>query len=136
MTEEQIQQKYIELQLLDQQIKQIQEQMMALDTQILEMQKLTESLDEIKKIKKGSEIFVPLGSGIFVKANLQDTKEVLMNVGSDVSVKKTIPDSKEVIKNQIEQMQNLMKQLGDALQQAAIQTQALQQEITESTKKK
>lgn len=134
--QEQIQQKYIELQLLNQQIQQIQEQMTSLETQILEMQNLTKSLDEVKKIKKGSEIFVPLGAGIFVKANLQDSKEVLMNVGADVSVKKTIPDSKEVVKTQIEQMKNLMEQLEGALQKAAIQSQALQQEIAESTKKK
>ena len=128
-----LQQRYMELQLLDQQIKQTQQQLGLLEQQIAELAGLEENLDEIEKVKTDSEIFAPLGQGVFIKASIKDNKEVLMNVGPNIHVKKKIPEAIEVIKAQKEELQNITKQIENSLQQAGLQEMLLQEELQKST---
>lgn len=131
--EQKLQQKYIELQLLDQQIKQIQQQLVLLEQQISDLTILEESLNEIKKVELNSEILAPLGAGVFIKASIKDNKEVLMNVGSNINVKKKIPDAIEIVKAQKEELQNIIRQTENELQKAGVQGMLLQEELQKAT---
>lgn len=121
--------KYLELQVLDQQVKQVNQQMINLDTQLLELQKLEENLDDLSQTKKDTEILVAFGGGVFSKAELKDNNTVLMNVGADIIVEKDIPSSKKVIRHQIDQIKDVLQQLEQEFNILAMNSQILQQDM-------
>jgi prefoldin alpha subunit len=129
MEEEQkklLQQKYLELQLIDQQAKQLQKQLQSLDEQLLELLSLQQSLDELKEMKIGTQILVPVGNGIFTKADLKDNKELIVNVGANTTVKKSIADTKNMLKNQEEEINNLKEKLTKELEKVVLTAQDLE----------
>lgn len=123
------QRKLIELQLLDQTTKQIEQNLVNIESQINELRKLTESLDEVKKVKESTEIFVPIGAGVFTKAQLKESKEVLINVGSGVVVKKSFDDAKEIVEKQTKEMEELFSQNQAEFNRVIIEIEALRKQI-------
>jgi len=81
--EKKAQEMYMQFQMLDQNIKQLQRQFEMITNQLIELSVTSSSLDEFNKIDNGKEVFVPLSSGIFAKANIKDTSELLVNVGAN-----------------------------------------------------
>lgn len=124
-----INEKYLELQILEHQLKQVNQQILNLDNQLLELQRIGDNLDDLNKAKKDTELLVALGGGVFSKAELKDNKSVLMNVGANIVVEKDIPSSKRVISNQIGQIKDVVKQLEQEFQILAVNSQAVQQEL-------
>lgn len=121
--------KYLELQILEHQLKQVNQQILNLDNQLLELQRIEDNLDDLTKAKKNTEMLVALGGGVFSKAELKDNRSVLMNVGSNIVVEKDIPSSKKVVNNQIDQIKDVVKQLEQEFQVLAVNSQAMQQEL-------
>ena len=97
--------------MIDQHVKQLQKQLEMVTNQLIELASTNNSLDEFKKIEIGKEIFVPLSSGIFVKAGIKETSELLVNIGASVAVKKDIASTKKLIQNQIEELEKIQKQM-------------------------
>lgn len=132
MSEEEIQRKYLELQLIEKQIKQIQQQMQFMEQQLLELNSLSNSVEEITKVKPKTEILVPLGAGVYTKAELKDNKDFIMNVGADITTTKSAKESISIIENQIAQLKALLEQLSAELENAAIAGHKLQGELQEA----
>ncbi|MDD5133399.1 MAG: prefoldin subunit alpha [Candidatus Nanoarchaeia archaeon] len=124
-----LQQKYIELQMLDQQIKQVQQQHSILQQQVEELMRLDIDLDDLTKVKENSKAFFPLSAGVFVEGSINNTKELLINVGADVSVKKTIPEAKSLIQEQIKELQEALMNIDNNLKFADLKAHELQEEI-------
>lgn len=127
--QKELNEKYIELQIIEQQLKQVNQQLLNLDSQFLELQRIKDNLDDITKTKKNTELLVALGGGVFSKAELKDNKTVLVNVGANTVVEKDIPSSKELISNQINQVKDVVKQLEQEFQILAANSQFLQQDL-------
>ncbi len=126
---EKAEQIYMQLQMLQQQIKQIQQQMEAVEQHLMEATVAKHSIDELKNTKIGSEILVPVTSGIFVKATLLDSSEVLMNVGSKTVVAKGMDKAKELIQSQLTEMKEVQQKMGNDLQEMIMQARMLEQEM-------
>ncbi|PIN79844.1 prefoldin subunit alpha [Candidatus Woesearchaeota archaeon CG10_big_fil_rev_8_21_14_0_10_34_8] len=95
-----LQEKYMEYQMIEEQTKQMNEQLQTFEKQIEELDSIKEALKSIKDTKAGTELFVPISSGIFIKAEIKETKELLVNVGDNVIVPKTIDDAVKLVKKQ------------------------------------
>tara|TARA_Y100000034_G_scaffold49440_1_gene61156 strand:+ start:1217 stop:1627 length:411 start_codon:yes stop_codon:yes gene_type:complete len=126
---EQAQQKYIEVQVLEQQLKQNQRNLEIMNQQLLELNAIEQSLIELKKTKKGQEMLVPLGSGIFVKSELKDNNEILTNVGADVVISKTSAEAKTFIKKQTEFVTGMISKTEKEMQSAVVKYQELKEEL-------
>ncbi|MBS3145325.1 prefoldin subunit alpha [Candidatus Woesearchaeota archaeon] len=124
-----IQRKYIEIQTKEHQIQKAQEQLINISHHIQELIKIEVALDEIKKTKKGTEMLVPLGSGIFARADLKDNNELLLGVGSKVHVSKDIDETKKIISNQIRNMEDLAMEVEHGLLDISDQVQIIQQDL-------
>lgn len=94
------QNKYIQMQMIDQQIKQVQQYLQTFDQQLVEIRNVIASLKDLEKLKKGDQILAPLASGIFVKAKLEENKEVRVNVGSGTVVTQSISQAVEMLQGQ------------------------------------
>ena len=127
--EEKMQKMYLEFQVLDQQIKQLEKQSTALNNQLMELMATNQSLEDMKKIDNGTEILVPLSSGIYAKAELKDNENFIVNVGSNVTLNKDVEATKKVIENQIEELQKLQKNLAEELQTTTTKAALLEKEI-------
>lgn len=133
MTDEQkeAQQKHIEMHLLDQQIKQVQKQLQLLEQQILELNATKDALDDFAAIKPGTEILVPISSGIFVKGQIKDNKELTVNVGANVAVNKSIPETKKLLEEQLEEIKKFQQELILNLQKLGLKAQEIEKELTQ-----
>tara|TARA_B100001964_G_C14256002_1_gene612469 strand:- start:3390 stop:3818 length:429 start_codon:yes stop_codon:yes gene_type:complete len=127
--EEGLQKLYMEFQVLSQQIKQLENQNTALENQLMELMVTNQSLEDMNKTEQGTEIMVPLSNGIYAKAEIKDSKNFIVNVGSNVALKKDLSSTKKLIETQIDEIQNLQKNLINELQHNTIKATALEQEI-------
>jgi len=106
-----VEDKYMELQLLQQQAEQIAEYLEKLQLQQTELDTSIEALTELQKTKVNTEILAPVANGIFLKAELKDNQKLVVNVGSEVTVEKSIP---EVITLLEEQKEKIIKNIAEA----------------------
>ena len=128
MTEEIYREKYEQLQLLDQQIQHTQQQLERIDQQIAKLSELKRNLDQIKKSNGDEELFIPVGPGIFVRAQLQKSDSVLLNVGADVCVEKSFDETKTYIDSQIKDITSYRAQAIQLLEKLYIQAEGLEKE--------
>jgi|SRR3989344_2751265 len=127
--EQKMQELYLEYQSLEQQIRQLQNQLESLTQQMLELSSTSSSLDEFKSVQAGKEVFVPLSSGIFAKATIQDTSELLVNVGANVVVKKDVQSTKKLLQNQVEEIRKVQKRMISELEAMASRAAKLETEL-------
>jgi len=114
--EQDMQEKLMKMQMLEQQMTSIQKQLQQLEGQLMDLDATKESLDGLKNSEKGSEMLSMVSPGIFVKTGLTDNKEVVINVGAGVAVKKNIEDAKKLVDEQIEEVKNVHIQLMEDMQ--------------------
>ena len=126
---EKAQEIYMELNELNQNAKQLQNQLDVITHQLLDLNATSNSLDEFNKIEIGKEIFVPLSSGIFARASINDTSKLFVNVGAGVVVKKDIASTKKLIQRQIEELSKIQKQMVNELEKMLNHATNLEQEL-------
>ena len=124
-----VQEKYLELQLLQRQLQAVHQQIEALESQAQEMDIVHAALDDFSRTKKGSEMFVTLTPGLFVKAKLEETENVVLNVGGSAMVQKSIPEAKEIVANQGSELRKLQEELADQMRKLQEQAEKAQEEL-------
>ncbi len=67
----------------------------------LEIEGAKNALTELSKSEKDVEAMIPLGSGVFLKGVVSDTKSAVVSVGAEVAVQKDIPDAKTFLSEQV-----------------------------------
>jgi prefoldin alpha subunit len=123
-----LQQKYMELQILDQQMKQIQKQLQLIEMQLSEVEATKEALNDLKNTKTDSEILAPISNGIFVKGKLIDNQKLAVNVGSGTVVEKSVPELIKIIDEQEQEIKKAHDSLAAEMQKLG--TKALEIEKT------
>ena len=130
MPEEQdLNQKYLELQLLNQQLQQLQEQQTLLEQQRTELLTISKSLDDLDTVKKDSRMYAPLGGGLYVEGIITETKKVLTNVGANVLLPKPSIETKQLVEEQVEQLIVLMQSMEQKMKEMMRKAEQLQGEI-------
>src|SRR3989338_8572050 len=92
--------KYMQLQMLQQQVEQITDYVEKLQGQQKELDNSIEALAELQKTKVNTEILAPVANGIFIKAELKDNQKLVVNVGAEVTVEKTIAEVLKLLEEQ------------------------------------
>ncbi len=135
MDEKQIQQKYMELQIIEQQMKQYQQESLNLQAQLQELVSLEEALKSIES-SKNNKILTTLSPGVFAKTELKNNKEILMNIGSGVVVPKDIKEALAITKDQSMKIQAMAHKVEQDLQLFVQHSSHLQQELQQVMSKK
>ncbi len=104
LTQAEIQQKAIQLQLLDEQLRQLEQQLQLVDERISKMQLIILHLEELAKTKPLTNMLASFDEAIFINTKLLDNKQVWVDVGKNVVVKKTIPEAQQFIGKKIEEL--------------------------------
>lgn len=135
MKKEELTQKYVEFQLLNQQIQQSQQRLQMLAQQITELKSLSKNLSEISKVKAGSDMFTNLGVGVHLKSSVKDVKKLLVNVGAGIFVKKTPEETIKIVDKQAIELDKFCVELSKNLQISVERAESLRQEISEEKEK-
>ena len=98
--EEQIQQKYMQFQMIQQQLEKVNQHLGMLNEQSSELDISIEAVKEIAKTKLDNEFLAPVANGIFIKGELKENQKLVVNVGMNTTVEKTIPEVVELLEEQ------------------------------------
>lgn len=123
------QQKYMELQMINNQAKELQKQIQALENQVGEVDSILNNLDEMKNINVGSEILVPVANGIFLKAELKDSQNLKVNVGGNTVVVRTIDETKKLLGDQSIEIREVHDQLATQLKKIIEHAEKTEEEL-------
>jgi len=127
--EKKAQELYMQLQMIQENAKQIYKQLQVAEGQLMELVMTSQSLDDFRQIKEKTEIFVPLNSGIFAKAELKKADELLVNVGANVVVKKDISSTKKLVERQVEQLRDIRERMVSDLKKLTMQGGMIEEEL-------
>ena len=128
MAEEEAREAYFEMQAIEQQMKQLSQQIMILENQLNEFQNSIEAIGSLKS-GKGGEVFVPISSGIYTKAELKNSNDFIVNVGANVAVEKSGEAVVEILRKQVEEMNNYREQMLKGMQLLESRSREIQQKI-------
>lgn len=129
-----LQQKLIELQLLEQQTKEAQQYQQILTQKLMELNRLKDSLADLENSKINKQLFSQLGPRVFIKSELKDNKNVLVDVGSDIVVEKSVEDTIEIISQESNETNTNIKLINQHILNILSQIQNLQQELNSMQK--
>lgn len=134
-TQQDTQQKLIELQIINKQLENLKQQLSNLQLQEQELIQLQLSLEEIEKTKIGTKILTSLSVGVLIETELKNNKEVIAAVGSNTTIRKTIQETKKTIQYQKKQLELVLIQLQKEIQQYFNASLQLEKEISEESSK-
>jgi prefoldin alpha subunit len=102
---------------LEETVNEIQNRINMTNSAITELRVSSLTLEGLEKEKKGSQLFVPIGGGSYVKAKLVTAKKVVVGIGADVAVERTLKDTKEELKARIAELEKTREALGQQFNQ-------------------
>ena len=136
MSEEtKLKEKYMEFQMLEQSLAHLNQKKASIENQMNEFVSLQESLDSLKNSKDHSPMFSPLGSGVFIKSELKDSKNVLVNIGSNIAIERTVEDSKELVEKQMTELRGILIKLESEIGKGLEKGNALSAELAKLSQK-
>lgn len=125
------QEKYLELQMLNNQLRQIQQQIQSIEQQAQEMDRLSVALGEAKSIEKGQDLLVPLGQGIFLRSKADNMDNVIISVGADVVLEKSFDEALEIVKKQLLELNSITLDMRHEFNTGVQQMHELQHELSQ-----
>ena len=125
----------MESRYLEETVKEIQSRVNMTNAAITELRVSSMTLEGLEKEKKGSQLFVPIGGGSYVKAKLVTAKKVVVSIGADVAVERTFKDAKEELETHIAELEKTREALGQQFNQVVERIQENRGKLEEVTAK-
>ncbi len=129
MVSEELQKKYMQLQILKKNLETLAEQKTELDERIAELTITVDAIKRLGGIKKGGEMWSSLGSGSFVRSDIKDTEKVLIGIGAGVILKKNSAEASEILDTRINELNSIDKELMAELGKYIEQIQIIEPEV-------
>ncbi len=99
-SEDEIKEKYLEFQTIQQQLQQLTEHVEQMNQQAAELEMSINAVKELEKTPLHNEFLAPLANGIFVQGELKNNSNLIVNVGSNVTVERTPQEVIELLHKQ------------------------------------
>lgn len=131
---EEIQQKYMQLQMYGQQIDQMQKQLKEIEERKKEIKRLQQNISQLNHIEEGKETLFPMANGIFGQAKFTKGK-LLVNVGAGVCVEKTPDETVVMLEERTKELDNATKEFVEEFENVSKQAQELEKNIEQSLAK-
>jgi prefoldin alpha subunit len=107
----------LESRYLEETVNEIQNRISMTNSAITELRVSSMTLEGLEKEKKGSQLFVPIGGGSYVKAKLVTAKKVVVGIGADVAVERTLREAKQELEDRIAELEKTREALGQQFNQ-------------------
>ncbi len=114
MPQKQLQEKMLQYQTLEETLKQLNERRELFGNRLMEIDQTKQAIQEVEKSKE-DDVFVPLGSSVFLPGKLNKKEKMIVGLGADVAlekdpdeVRKILDERKKILEKGIEDLQNKM----------------------------
>ncbi|OLS27165.1 MAG: Prefoldin subunit alpha [Candidatus Heimdallarchaeota archaeon LC_2] len=111
ISSEQSQALYNQYQSVVQQIQILDNQLAQIGSVVDELTMNLATVDGLMIRKDETEIILPLGGLLFIKADLKDKNELLLNIGSETIIPATFEKGKELLEDRYKEMQDVYQKL-------------------------
>lgn len=132
--EQVLQEKGYEFQLLKQQLNNVDKRLEEVGNKLDDFNRIKRSLEGIKNSEEGDELLIPLGEGLFIKANVGELDEVLLGVGGSVLVGKSLSEAVNYVDDKIDQADEMVNRLNKNAQEFVNRLRDLEPELLELTR--
>jgi prefoldin alpha subunit len=106
-----------ELRYLEGTVNELQSRISIVNSAITELRVSKITIEGLEKEKRGSQIFVPIGGGSYIKAKLETARTVVVGIGAEVAVEKTVKETKKGLEERIVEMEKTGEALIQQLNQ-------------------
>jgi prefoldin alpha subunit len=108
---EEMQKKALQFQILQSSLQIIHEKEHMLMQRLEEMDSTRHAMEDVKSVKAGSDVLVPLGSGNFIAGKISGTEKVLVGVGGGIAIKKSVDGALESLNSRMKEMESALLEL-------------------------
>jgi prefoldin alpha subunit len=119
--EKQLRRLVTEMRMMEGSVDALNQRLQFLTASISELRLAQGSLRDLKDIKSGNPLLVPVGGGVFMDAQLGDISKVVVGIGADVSVEMDYDEAVEEIGERLQEVEQaqgaVQQQLGQILAQ-------------------
>jgi prefoldin alpha subunit len=129
MTENQMQEKLGQFQMLQQHIEHISEQVEKMNGQLAELEISMHAIEKVSTLEKGNAFLAPVANGIFLKGKVQDTSTMIVNVGNNVTVERTPAEVLVLLKKQEKEITAKLAEADEILKLFSEQAMKIYQEL-------
>jgi len=96
-----------------------------------EHEKAMETIKQLKKMKAGDELIVPIGANSLVYVTLSNTDKIIVRIGGGVSAEKDPDSSIEYLEEKKVELEGSLREMTGALQKIEQEAQKLQARLQE-----
>ena len=107
----------VELRILEGTAEELQSRVNLVNAALAELRVSSMTLEGLETEKKDAQLFVPIGGGSYIRANLETADKVIVGIGADVALEKTMNEAKENLGNRIAELEKTRTSLGQQLGQ-------------------
>jgi len=134
MEQRELQQKIVTYQLLQKHLEELKNQGLLLEKKAIDLEATRQAIDDLKKTKKDSETLIPLGNESYTYGKIIDLKKLLVDIGSGVFVKKDIESSLKLLGKKRQDIEKMSRELHIELNNTANNMNAIALEIEKTSK--
>ncbi len=130
MENKDVQEKLLQYRVLTERLEKLVEQKSLFATRLAEIEVSKGTLEEVKNLKKGTEMLVAIGAMTYLNTELSTNEKVVVEIGAGVALEKkveeaikilekrekTLREAIEKVSNEIEKTRNLMAVLEPQIQ--------------------
>ena len=125
----------MESRYLEETINELQSRISMTNSARNELKVSSMTLEGLKTEKKGTQLFVPIGGGSYVKAKIETTKNVVVGIGADVAVERSLKEAKVEFEARIAELEKTREVLGQQFNQVVGKIQENRTKMEEITAK-
>jgi len=96
-----------------------------------EHEKAIETIKQLKRMKAGDELIVPIGANSSVYVTLSDTDKIIVQLGGGVSAEKDADSSTQYLEEKKEELESSQREMTGMLQKMEQEAQKLQARLQE-----
>ena len=98
-------------------------------TKLIEEARLASYALQNISLDKENEALMPIGVGVYIKANIPSIDKLLVNIGAGVTVEKNREDTLHYVESRIKEFEIGMNQLAEQKKQITSQLEQIQQQV-------
>ena len=96
-----------------------------------EHERAMETIKQLKKMKVGDELIVPIGANSLIYVTLSNADKVIVRLGGGVSAEKNLDSSTQYLNEKKEELENTLREMTGVLQKMEMEAQKLQARLQE-----
>ena len=133
---QEIQKKYVHLQILKQQLSTLMQEKNSLNERAVELTTTIDALKKLADVKKGEEMWSSLGSGAFVRSDIKDIDNVYVAAGAGLVTKETRESGIEILSSRLAELQKIDEEFTAEINKLAEQAAQIEAELQHAVENK